>query len=122
MKQLRVVYVPVGGSPSVVTINNTLSSMQKLVDGYIEVYPFKSDMVIICDENAKLKDKDGNRRVGLEIIAGDFFVVGDSPSRDFVSLTNEQAADVMQIFLHPEIFTKEEVVSSMEFILLPFEV
>ncbi len=66
--------------PSLIEIDDTLESMQALVDGSIEVYPLTREVVIVCNDEGKL--------LGLpitavaisefasapEMIAGDFFV------------------------------------------------
>ena len=52
--QIRIVYCPVEGEPSVMMIDNTLEAMQKLVGGYIETITF-GDYVVICNEEGRLK-------------------------------------------------------------------
>ena len=39
-----------------------------------------------------------NRRVGNDIIAGPFFIVGDSQDGEFVSLSDEQIENYIQEF------------------------
>lgn len=41
--------------PKIVDIDNTLEALQKEVGGYIEVYPLNDDVVIVCDEEGRLK-------------------------------------------------------------------
>ena len=41
-------------------MNNTLEALQNLVGGYIEVLPLKDNLVMIVDEEGKIKDKKYN--------------------------------------------------------------
>lgn len=65
---------------NLIEIDDTLESMQALVDGSIEIYPLTSEVVLVCNDEGKL--------MGLpitavavsefasvpEMIAGDFFI------------------------------------------------
>lgn len=105
---LTCVAVPVGGNPYIKHIENNLHALQAAVGGLIEVVRLSGDVLLICDEEAKLKDKDGNRRIGREIIAGDFIVVGDD-GEHFRSLTQSEIDAVMKFFREPHHITSEEV-------------
>ena len=74
--ELTVLKVEPGKAPEEVTIPNTLDAMQQMVGGYIEVV-YLEDACLVCNEDGKLIGLDGNRRVGNDIIAGTFFLVGD---------------------------------------------
>ena len=82
-------------APKTIDINNTLADLQKAVGGYIEaVYPFADTVAIVCDEEGKLKGKEGNRYlcndgIAYDMIAGAFLIVGLS-DEDFTDLTPEQ--------------------------------
>lgn len=72
-----------------------LKAMQDLVDGFIEVipHPGNKDLLIVCDEEGKMKDKPYNRPVLVDghvrdFIFGDFFVCRQD-GEDMVSLTEE---------------------------------
>lgn len=47
-----------GKKPRHVNISNTLENLQKTVDGYIETVTLCSDLVVICDEEGRLKNKE----------------------------------------------------------------
>ncbi len=63
-----------------------------------------------------------NRRVGNDIIAGPFFIVGDSTDGEFVSLSDEQIERYTQEFGKIQEFTGEEPEAQprMEFIGFDF--
>ena len=51
----------------------------------------------------------GNRRLGNDVIAGTFFLAGDTPDGDFCSLTQEQADRWSRHFAQTETFQPGEV-------------
>lgn len=73
---MRVLKIEPGKAPITINIENTLESLQGQVGGYIETVTFAEDVVIICDEEGRLKDKPYNFRlcgvdfVGVILIAG----------------------------------------------------
>lgn len=64
----RSTFVPRGGAQ--------LHILQNLVDGYIEVYPILDDLLLIIDEEGKLKDKPMNFFIPNDYIAGTAVFVG----------------------------------------------
>ena len=95
-------------------INDSLESMQSLVGGYIEEYcPFDDDVAIVCDDEGKISGLPLNRAIYdsqtnelLDIIAGNFFLVGTPTDSDsFPSLTQEQQMKYSKLFKYPERFT-----------------
>ena len=78
---MRAVYVT-GEGVAVMDVKNELKTFQKGVDGYIEVFRFAPDAVIICNEEGLLKGMpirvlvvDRGDKV-VTGIAGNFFIVG----------------------------------------------
>ena len=69
-----------GCNPAEVKIGNTLSDLQRAVGGYIETVSLADGLILVCDEEGKLKDKPPNRilyangRDPVDIIVGNFFV------------------------------------------------
>ena len=63
-----------------------------------------------------------NRRVGNDIIAGPFFIAGDSEDGEFISLTDEQIKQYTNEFGKIQEFTGEELEAQpkMEFIGFDF--
>lgn len=56
-KKISVVIIEPGKRPRHVHISNTLENLQKTVGGYIETVTLASDLVIICDEEGRIKNK-----------------------------------------------------------------
>lgn len=68
----------------VTNISASLENLQKTVGGYIEpvfLYTVQKgdewcDLVVLCDEEGKLKHKSPNMRIHGDVIAGDIIVLG----------------------------------------------
>ncbi|MBE6016691.1 MAG: DUF3846 domain-containing protein [Lachnospiraceae bacterium] len=56
-------------------ISDTLENLQRTVGGYIETVTF-GDMVIICDEEGRLKKKEPNCTIGNVSFVGTIIAVG----------------------------------------------
>jgi len=100
-KKLRALLVKENELPVEVEIPNTLNSLQKQVEGYIEYYyiPDTDDVVIICNEEGKINGMGPNREVGRDIIFGPFLIVGDDYEQgETISLTDEQVSKYKEIF------------------------
>lgn len=97
---MKIVTVEPNKAPYIKEIAGTLKSMQEVVGGYIECVPFGTmhDVVIICNEEGKLKGLEPNFLYGgWDMICGTVFICGTS-GEDFVGLTDEQATDIVNIF------------------------
>lgn len=106
---MRILKVEPGKHPYEKEISNNLLSIQQEVGGglFQPVY-IGSNIVLCCNEEGKFNGMEPNRRLGNDIVCGPFFLVGDSESGDFVSLTDDQLALGMEAFAEPEQFTGEE--------------
>ena len=113
--RIEVLYIEPGKYPRTITINDTLEEMQHLVGGYIEEYsPFDDDVSIVCNDEGKIQGLPLNRAIYdrennqlLDIIAGNFFLVGTPMDADsFQSLTQEQQMKYSKMFRYPERFTE----------------
>ena len=109
---MQVVVVEPKKKPIMRDIDAGLESMQKIVDGLIEVvYPFDEPVALICNEEGKLlnlplnralRDDEGNV---YDIISGTFFVCAAPPESDhYAGLTDQQAKAYMERFATPEMF------------------
>ena len=97
---MRAIYKKPGKAPEIIEIENDLSTLQKLVGGYIEVFPMASNADIICNEEGKLRDLPYNITLLGEHFVGPILVVGVS-GEDFCDLENaEYLLDVLG--MHPE--------------------
>lgn len=109
---LKIVYVEPGWAPFVSEVRSDLKSIQRAVDGLFQPLYMDDGTVLVCNEEAKLKDMPGNRRLGDSIIAGPFFMVGDG-GEDFRSLTDAETEKYMARFAQPEEITQAEVRGDM---------
>ena len=57
-------------------MENALASMQELVGGYIEAVYLRGGMVIICNEEGKLRGLEPNFPLGLDVICGPAVFLG----------------------------------------------
>lgn len=109
---LKVVYVEPNKRPYVAEIENTLRQLQRAVGGNIELVHNGDGTGIVCNEEGKLNNLPGNRKVGSDIIVGNFYIVGLT-SDDFRSLTEAETDKYMERFSEPEEITPEEVENSI---------
>ena len=110
--KINVVLCEHGKLARAATIEASLESYQKIVDGYIEAYyPFEEPVCIVCNEEGKINGLPLNRAVYadpdcgemLDIIAGTFFIC-DCSGEDFGSLSSEQLRRYTEQFKYPERF------------------
>lgn len=98
---MKVLIKNVGENTKIADIENDLQSLQNLVGGYIEALPLTKDVLLICNEEGKLKGLPVNFNIvingKIESIVGNVFFVGKNDS-DFDSLTNEQIV-ILQDYL-----------------------
>lgn len=112
-----------GEKPKEALLKTDLDSLQKAVSigceeqGLIEMVSIGRKCSILCHEEGKLLGLPGNRRIGSgkgsDIIAGTFYVIGDTPSGGIRSLTDEELEHWYKVFEHPEYYTDTEVTESI---------
>lgn len=106
---MRILKVEPGPVPYEKNIPNTLESIQAEVGGGLFQPLYVGEgIVLCCNEEGKLNGMEPNRRLGNDIVCGLFFLVGDSESGNFISLTDDQLSLGMETFAEPEQFTGEE--------------
>ena len=54
--KVRVLYKEINKKPVVMEIDNTLEAKQKLVGGLIEVVSYQKDMLLVCNEEGKIRN------------------------------------------------------------------
>ena len=107
--KIKVLKVEPMKHPEEVTLNNTLRALQAAVGGLIEIINLEDDVYLLCNEEGKLIDLPGNRRVGDDIIAGTFYVCGGNEEGDLCSLPADKMNYYEKMFYEPEEFQKKEV-------------
>lgn len=65
-----------GEIPRHVNLSNRLEALQKSVDGYIETVTLTNDLVILCDEEGRIKGKPYNCSICGYDFVGDIVIVG----------------------------------------------
>ena len=117
---MRIVYVEPHKAPYVAEVAHTLEAQQKAVGGLIEPIYNDDGTCLVDNEEGKLIGMDGNRRIGdgTSIIAGPFYICGDS-GESFRSLTDEEVMKYMDRFAKPEDISPEEVEADTGFIIYP---
>jgi hypothetical protein len=107
---MRILMVEPGKEPFVTEVSNDLESLQKAVDGLIEVMCLEENVLIVCNEDGKCMGLNGNRRVDNgDIIAGAFLICGSNDEGEMLSLTDEQIKKYTERFKEPEFYTAVEV-------------
>ena len=108
-EQINVLIVEPNKTPRRATISNEYEEIRDIVGGRIQTYPLAKDAELVCNEEGKLMKLTGNRRVGEDIIAGTFIIVGADGGEEFISLTDKQIEEYEKIFWNPEEHSEEEV-------------
>lgn len=112
---LRVLFVQPHEKPFEAEIPDTLEAKQKAVGGYIEFVYNADETALVCDEEAKLKCKEGNRYLdGGGIVAGNFLVVGLG-EEDCRSLTDEEIQKYKEKYSEAPDIDDEETAADVGF-------
>ena len=106
---IKVLKVKPHEHPEVYMLKNTLEAMQEAVGGYIDILGLDDNVCILLNDEGKLIGLEGNRRIGSDIIVGDFFVCGSDEEGNLTSLSEEALDTYTKIFYEPQEFTKEEI-------------
>ena len=105
---IRVLKIEPGKMPYEKEMINDLEGIQKEVEGLFECVYLRDGCIAVVNEEGKLNGMELNRRIGNDIIAGPFFICGDSDEWEFVSLTNDQLDKYMADFKDAPEFTGDE--------------
>lgn len=95
-EMIRVVAKQPGASPRTMLISNRLESLQNRVGGYIETVSVFRDIVMICNEEGKLKRMAPNFLYGFDMIVGPVVFAGVERDK-LVSLKPEQIEMVKEL-------------------------
>ncbi len=80
-KKIKVIIKQPGRVPYVTNISDRLENLQKTVDGYIETVTVADDLVIICNEEGRLKNMPYNCTVcGVDFVGTIIFAGVDGES------------------------------------------
>ena len=98
MDKIKILKVESGKPPCVKEIANDFKASQAEVEGDIECVGFGDGCVAVINAEGKLNGMQPNRRNGDDIICGPFFICGDTPDGDFISLTEQQIEEYTRRF------------------------
>lgn len=111
---LTLLRIKPGEKPEVITIPNTLESLQKEVGGYIETLSISPTALIIVNEEGKIQGLQPNRRFNGDILVGTILITGRY-EEDIISLTPEQIALYTKQFETPEDIDPNEITTSFNY-------
>lgn len=109
---IRILYIEPHKAPCVKEIPNTLEAQQEAVQGRIEYISNDDGTIFVVNEEHKINGMEGNRRIEGDVIAGPFFIVGDT-GEDVCSLTDEQIEEFTKRFETPEDISEQEIFESI---------
>ena len=103
MKKIKVLYVEQGKEPYEKEIDNELSSLQALVNGWIELFcPFSDGSSFFCNEEGKFNGMQPNREITSnifhDVIYGPFFICESNEDGDLVSISDELSKKYKAMF------------------------
>ena len=94
---MKAIIKEVGKEPKVIDIENTLEALQKAVGGYLEAVNVGNNVIMLCDEEGKLKGSPYNFDLGSDKIVGNVLFT-TSYKEDFADLDDKQIETVMHFF------------------------
>ena len=100
-EKIRIVVAEPGKNPAVSFIADSLKDMQRIVDGYIELFLVtESGIDLFCNEEGKLVSLEPNRYFPelRDVICGTIIAIGHDEEGAAVSLTDEQTAEALYMF------------------------
>ena len=124
-KEIKVLMVEPLKEPKAVILKADLASLQNAISigadyqGLIEIITIDNGVCLLCNEEGKLIGLEGNRRIGNDIIAGVFYVVGENDDGELISLTEEQMQTYKERFRNPEHYSKEDVARTIHIGIFP---
>ena len=117
---IRILKIEPGKMPYEKEIQNDLEGIQTEVEGLFECVYLDDNCIAVVNEEGKINGLELNRRIGNDIIAGPFFICGDSEGGEFVSLTDEQLKSFASEYKDIHSFTGEEPEAQPRMIIIGF--
>ena len=112
---IRVLKIEPHKEPQVIHIKNSLESLQKEVDGYLEIVVHSPTAMMVFNEEGKIIGLEGNRRFNNDEIVGNIIIAGIDDNRDTCSLSDVELKTYMERFKQPEEISQEEIDSTSTF-------
>lgn len=105
---IKILKIEPGKMPFEKEMVNDLEGIQAEVEGMFECVYLDNNCIAVVNEEGKLNGMELNRRIGNDIIAGPFFICGDSDDGEFISLSDEQMDTFAVEFKYAPVFTGDE--------------
>ena len=112
---IRVLKIEPHKEPQVIHIKNSLESLQKEVDGYLDIVVLSPTAMMVFNEEGKIIGLEGNRRFNNDVIVGNIIIAGIDDNRDTCSLSDAELKTYMERFKQPEEISQEEIDSTSTF-------
>lgn len=112
---IRVLKIEPHKEPQVIHIKNSLESLQKEVDGYLEIVVLSPTAMMVFNEEGKIIGLEGNRRFNNDVIVGNIIIAGIDDNRDTCSLSDAELKTYMERFKQPDEISQEEIDSTSTF-------
>ena len=112
---IRVLKIEPHKEPQVIHIKNSLESLQKEVNGYLEIVVLSPTAMMVFNEEGKIIGLEGNRRFNNDVIVGNIIIAGIDDNRDTCSLSDADRKTYMERFKQPEEISQEEIDSTSTF-------
>lgn len=118
-RTIKALIVEPGKHPRVITLLNELNALQRAVSigaesqGLIELFEIEDGVCILCNEEGKLLGLEGNRKIGNDVIAGVFYVVGEDRRGNLISLPEVVLEGYRTRFWEPEFYTPDDIEKAM---------
>lgn len=106
---IKVLVVEPNNKPYIGIIENNLESLQAMVGGLIEEVSLSESASIIANEEGKLLNLSANRRLGNDVLAGRFIIVGVDGGEHFKSLSPQNIEIYQEQFQAMEEIEQSEV-------------
>ena len=112
---IKVLMVEPGEHPKEVMLDNNLDALQKAVSigceeqGFIEIIGLENGICLLCNEEGKLLQLEGNRRLGDDIITGVFYILGEDGEGELISLPQDVMERYKERFWEPEYYTGADI-------------
>ena len=94
-RKFKALFMEVGEEPKFIEVVDKLKNIQELVDGFIEsVYPGEN-LVVICNEEGKLRDLDANKFLFniegrlIDVLCGNLFACRVDEEGNFADIQDE---------------------------------
>lgn len=120
--EIRVLMVEPNEHPKEFLLKNTLQAMQEAVGGLIDIVDIDDDGIcLLLNDEGKLIGLEGNRRIGDDVIAGNFYVCGSNEDGELSSLTEAEMEKYKERFWEPEEITQAEIEAACKVEFYPID-